>query len=60
MHGKKIRLNCELIGFRNGRLNYGCKEYKKSYTKIVNKSIKNFPTLYKFCNADLNKFFTNA
>ena len=54
IHGnKKIRLNCELIGFKNGRLNYKCKECKKSYTKVANESIKNFPTLYKFCNGNL-------
>ena len=59
MHGKKkkTRLNCEFIGFKNGRLNYKCKECKKkSYTKVAIESIKNFPTLYKFCNGDLNKF----
>ena len=38
-------------------MNYKCKEYKKSCTKVTNKAIKNFPTLYKFCNGDLNKFF---
>ena len=38
-------------------MNYKCKEYKKSYTKVANGSIKTFPTLYKFCNGDLNKFF---
>ena len=42
---------------KNGRLNYKCKEYKKSYTKLTNESIKKFSTLYKFCNSDLNKFF---
>ena len=58
MHGtKKIRLNCELITFKNGRLNNKYKECKKSYTKLTNESSKNFPTLYKFCNGDLNKFF---
>ena len=57
MERKKIRLNCEYIGFKNGRLNHKCKECKKSWTKIANESIKNFPTLYKFCNGDLNKFF---
>ena len=25
--------------------------------KLTNESIKNCPTLYKFCNGDLNKFF---
>ena len=57
MERKKIRLNCEFIGFKNGRLNYKCKECKKSYTKLTNESIKNFPTLYKFSNGNLNKFF---
>ena len=57
MERKKIRLSCEFIGFKNGRLNYKCKECKKSYSKLTNESIKNFPTLYKVCNSDLNKFF---
>ena len=57
MERKKIRLNCEFTGFKNGRLNYKCKECKKAYTKVPNESIKNFPTLYKFCNGGLNKFF---
>ena len=56
MEIKKIRLNYEFIGFKNSRLNYKCKECKKSYTKVANGSFKNFPTLYKFCNDDLNKF----
>ena len=54
---RKIIVNCEFVGFKNGRLNYKCKECKKSYTKVTNESTKNFPTLYKFCNGDLNKFF---
>ena len=57
MERKQIRLNCEFIGFKNGRLNYKCKECKKSCIKVANESIKSFPTLYKFCNGDLNKFF---
>ena len=35
MERKKIRLNCEFIGFKNGRFNYKCKECKKSYTKLI-------------------------
>ena len=58
MERKKIRLNCEFIGFKNGRLNYKCKECKKSHTKLTNESIKNFPNLYKFCNGDLDTFFS--
>ena len=58
VHGKKKkRLNYEFIGFKNGRLNYKCKECKKSYTKLAKESTKNFPAFYKFCNGDLNKFF---
>ena len=57
MERKKIRLNCEFVGFKNGRLNYKCKECKKSCTDVVSESTKNFSTLYKFCNGDLNKFF---
>ena len=41
MERKKIRLNCEFVGFKNCRLNYKCKECKKSYTKVANESIKN-------------------
>ena len=57
MERKKIRLDCKFIGFKNGRLKYKCKESKKSYTKVANESIKNVPTVYKFCNGDLNKLF---
>ena len=38
-------------------MNYKCKECKKSWRKVVNKSIKKNPTLYKFYNGDPNKFF---
>ena len=54
---KKISINCEFVGFKNGRLNYKCKECKKSCAKVISGSLKNFPTLNKFCNGDLNKFF---
>ena len=57
MERKKTKLNCEFVGFKNGRLNYKCKECKGSYSKLANESIKNFRTLYKFCNGDVNEFF---
>ena len=50
-------MNCEFIGFKNSRLNYKCKECKKSCTELANESIKNPPTFYNFCNDYLNKFF---
>ena len=40
MARKKIWLNCEFIGYKSGRLNYKCKECKKSYTKATNESMK--------------------
>ena len=43
---KKISVNCEFVRFKNGRLNYKCKECKKSCTKTGNGSSKNFQ-LYK-------------
>ena len=42
---KKLGLIVNLLGL------------KMSYTKLTNESNKNFSTLYKFCNGDLNKFF---
>ena len=33
MERKKIRLNCKYIGFKNGRLNYKCKQCKKIIDK---------------------------
>ena len=41
---KKIKVNCEFVRFENGKLH-----------KILNG--KNFPTLNKFCNDDLDNFF---
>ena len=57
MERKKIRLNCEFIAFKNGRLNYKCKECKKSDTKVANESIEIFPTFYEFFNDDIISFF---
>ena len=34
MYGnKKIEVNCDFFGFKSGRLNYKCKECKKSCKK---------------------------
>ena len=55
MERKKLGWIVNLLNLK--LIDYKCKECKKSYTKLTNESIKNFPTLYKFCNGDLNKFF---
>ena len=53
---KKIKSECEFIGFKDDRLHYRCKKCKKRCTKSKNGLIKKFPRIYKFCNGDLNKF----
>ena len=56
MERKKIKIECDYIGFRNNRLNYRCKECGKGYNKLINEAVKNFPATYQFCNGNLNKF----
>ena len=53
---KKIKSECDFIGFKNNKLNYKCKECRGRYFKSINKSIKNFWIMHRFCNGDLNKF----
>ena len=55
MKRKKIRVSCQFVGFKNGRLHYRCKECKKSCKK--RQQINQLKILYKFCNCDNNKFF---
>ena len=59
MHGrKKIRSECESIGFKNDRLNYKCKRmWGKKCTKSKNEPIKNVPITHQSCKSDLDKFF---
>ena len=56
MERKNIRSECEFIGRKNNRLNYKCKECSETPAKSVNDLIEKFPTTYKFCNGNLNKF----
>ena len=53
---KKIKSECDYIGFRNNRLNYKCKECGKRSSKLINEAGRNFPIAYKFCKGDLKKF----
>ena len=52
----KCKGKCEFIRFKNDRLHYRYKECKKTCTKSKDGLIKKFPSIYKFCNGDLNKF----
>ena len=47
---------CQFIGTEDNKLSYKCKEcYDKSH-KSISRLDKKLPSIYKFCNNDLNKF----
>ena len=54
---KKIMSECILIGLKNKRLHYKCKECSDESYKSINGLNKKFPKAYQFCNGDVNKFF---
>ena len=37
-------------------MNYRCNECKGTSAKSINGLIEKFPTMYQFCNGNLNKF----
>ena len=55
---EKIKINseCCFVGLKNNRLIYKCKECKEEQKRPLNELIENFPSIYKFCNGNLNKF----
>ena len=55
---EKIKINseCYFVGLQSNRLICKCKESKEEWKRPVNELIKNFPSIYQFCNDDLNKF----
>ena len=57
MERKKIKSECEFIGYINKTLNWKCKECKKKFSRSKAEVIKNFPIMHQFCNGDLNNFF---
>ena len=56
MERKKIISECELIGLKDNRLKYKCKECNDTSAKSIDQLIKKFPRTYKFCNSNLNIF----
>ena len=57
MHRKnKINSECCFVGLKNNRLIYKCKECKEEWKRPLNKLIENFPSIYQFCEGDLNRF----
>ena len=55
---EKIKINseCCFVGLKYNRLIYKCKECKEKWKRPINKLIEYFPSIYQFCNDDLNKF----
>ena len=56
MERKNIKSECEVIGLKNNRLNYRCKECNGTSNKSINDLTEKFPRMYKFCNSNLNRF----
>ena len=52
----KINLECCFVRLKNNRLIYRCKECKKEWKSPIEGLIRKFPSTYKFCNGNLNKF----
>ena len=52
----KINSECCFVGLKNNRLIYKCKECKEEWKRPINELIKKFPSIYQFCNGNLNKF----
>ena len=55
---EKIKINseCCFAGLKNNRLIYKYKECKEEWKRPINELIEKFPSIYQFCNGDLNKF----
>ena len=56
---KRIKINsgCCFVGLKNNRVIYKCKECRKKCKKPIDELKEKFPSLYQFCNDDLNKCF---
>ena len=53
---KKVASECRLIGLKNNKFYYECKECNDESYKSINGLNKKFPNTYPFCNEDVNKF----
>ena len=55
---EKIKINseCCFVGLKNNRLIYRCRECKEEWKRPIEGLIEKFPSIYQFCNGNLNKF----
>ena len=56
MERNKIKSECRYIKQKENKLIYKCKKCDDISYKSVNRFIENFPSIYEFCNKNLNKF----
>ena len=52
----KINLECCFVGLKNNRLLYRCRECKEERKRPIEELIQKFPSIYQFCNGNLNLF----
>ena len=52
----KINSECCFVGLKNNRSIYKCRECKGEWKRPIEGLIEKFPSIYQFCNGDLNKF----
>ena len=55
---EKIKINseCCFVELKNSRLIYRCKDCKNEWKRPIEGLIRKFPSIYQFCNGNLNKF----
>ena len=55
---EKIKINseCCFVELKNSRLIYRCKDCKNEWKRPIEGKIRKFPSIYQFCNGNLNKF----
>ena len=55
---EKIKINseCCFVNIKNKRLIYKCKKCKEEWKRPINELIEKCPSIYQFCNGNLNKF----
>ena len=56
MERKKINAECKFDGLEDDRLSYKCRECGEKWHDSINGLINKLPSIYQFCNGDLNKF----
>ena len=55
---EKIKINseCCFVELKISRLIYRCKDCKNEWKRPIEGLIRKFPSIYQFCNGNLNKF----